>query len=267
MTEEAWSYRQRAAETKRKRTWEQVISGTLALYGELPEGDFTRDEIAKASGVGVATVHNHFRTKYGVLSRVYQRLLSPAVEWLKCELHPPRAADDKDPLRASARYVDALIGYIYLVVKTSDDHRALTSSMVRSYFEAQSEQTERFRLADYDQLSLAETINRGINAILTGMLMQNVFEKEKVGHFEFFFEDPDVMSSYHARAILLTVYHSLSGVNDDGMPARVTEQVGKLLLSGIGVSVSKDVILQRIPSAIQKANLWYDKKKRSGWLD
>ncbi|WP_405970883.1 TetR/AcrR family transcriptional regulator [Streptomyces sp. NBC_00988] len=129
MADEELNRHQRAAETKRRRTREAIISGALDLYGELERGDFTRDEIAEASGVGTATLHKNFGSKYEVLRLAYERLLSPLVD--------PIVKGREQGIYNPPDAVDELIRYIYTVARVSQKRRALTVSMIRSYFEAE----------------------------------------------------------------------------------------------------------------------------------
>jgi hypothetical protein len=47
MVDEEMGPRQKAAETKRRRTRELIIMSTLDLYGQQQQGDYTRDEIER----------------------------------------------------------------------------------------------------------------------------------------------------------------------------------------------------------------------------
>lgn len=129
-TEEAGP-RQKAAETKRRRTREAIINGTLDLFGQLDRGDFTRDQIIAEAGVGAATLYNHFPTKYAVLRAAYERLLAPVTEPVKTLYGQ---ADYKPTDR-----VDEVVRFLYAVTKVSYDHRALTNAMIRAYFEVPPE--------------------------------------------------------------------------------------------------------------------------------
>jgi len=119
--------RQRAAETKRKRTYEQIVTATVDLYAEEGEGDYTREQIADAAGVGVATLHNHFSSKYGVLRAAYERVLAPVVDPI-VRAGKVNAYNPADPLQE-------LCNYMYSVSSLNRTYQALAVSMVRSYFD------------------------------------------------------------------------------------------------------------------------------------
>lgn len=125
MAEEELGPRQRAAETKRRRTREAIVSGTVDLYGEQQRGDYTLDQIGEAAGVSAATIANHYRSKYEVLRVAYIRLLSPLVD--------PIVEGRKQGIYNPPDAVDELIRFVYSVAKLSHEHRALTVAMVRSY--------------------------------------------------------------------------------------------------------------------------------------
>lgn len=129
MVDEEMGPRQKAAETKRRRTRELIIMSTLDLYDQQQQGDYTRDEIAQAAGVGVATIHNNFGSKYDVLAAAYERLLSPVVD----PIVKGKAQGIYNPPDA----VDELIRFIYTVARVSQNHRALTVAMVRAYAEVE----------------------------------------------------------------------------------------------------------------------------------
>ncbi|MFF6951844.1 TetR/AcrR family transcriptional regulator [Streptomyces iakyrus] len=118
---------QKAAETKRRRTREQIVNGTLDLYAGKEQETYTRDEIAEAAGIGTATLHNHFRSKYDVLNAAYVRLLMPIVE--------PISEGQRNGTYNPKDGVDELIRYVYSVAKVSYENRALLVELVRAYFE------------------------------------------------------------------------------------------------------------------------------------
>ncbi|MCX4699015.1 TetR family transcriptional regulator [Streptomyces sp. NBC_01373] len=206
MVDEEMGPRQRAAETKRRRTRELIVASTLDLYGQQQEGDYTRDEIAAAAGVGVATIHSNFGSKYEVLRATHERLLSPIVDpitdaTIQGIYNPPDA-------------IDELIRFFYSVALVSHKHRALTVAMVRAYFEVEpapfallsDEPSERYAL-------LGGQISKGITCILRRDPFRNHRSIDK--------------RSY-ARTLLLDLYHSPT----DAAPRVVTrvpcEQIVRL---------------------------------------
>lgn len=79
MSTEGIGYRQKAAATKRRRTISYIIEAAKKLFDEQGWYEVTRDDIAKAAGVGVATVHNHFGSKQNVVLAAHVSLLRPIV--------------------------------------------------------------------------------------------------------------------------------------------------------------------------------------------
>jgi AcrR family transcriptional regulator len=150
-------YRQRAAETKRRRTREQIIFATLDLYERSDGVDFTLSAIAEAAGVGVATLHNHFSSKFGLLSTAFDRLVEPIVR--------PIVAATNSRIYKPVDPVHELCDYVYRVSRVSCEHRALIGAMFRAYFENRGQ-------GDGDQSSdlprtLVQPISAGMKAILT----------------------------------------------------------------------------------------------------
>ncbi|MFC8008916.1 TetR/AcrR family transcriptional regulator [Streptomyces cinereoruber] len=188
--------RQRAAETKRRRTRELIIMSTLDLYDQQQEGDYTRDQIAEAAGVGVATLHNHFPSKYEVLRAAHERLLSPIVDPI-VDAHIQGIYSPPDA-------IDELIRFFFSVALVSHEHRALTVAMVRAYFEVEpssyalliDEPSGRYAL-------LGGQISKGIGCILRHEPFQR-------------YKSTDVLT--YARSLLLDLYHSPS----DLAPSTVT---------------------------------------------
>jgi AcrR family transcriptional regulator len=114
-------YRQKAGETKRQRTRERIITATLGLYGPGGERDFPRSKIAKAAGVGIATLFNHFPSNYDLLTAAYERLLSPVVD----PILAATAAGTYDP----PDVLDELVRYVYTVARVSKDRANLVSAI------------------------------------------------------------------------------------------------------------------------------------------
>lgn len=227
MVEEAMGPRQRAAETKRRRTRELIITATLDLYGELNQGDFTRDEVAEAAGVGTATVHNHFSSKYEMLRAAHERLLSPIIE--------PIVADYNEGTYDPPDRVAELVGYVYAIAKMSRDHRALTIAMIRAFFETAPEnRPELFNATDEDaplDKHLAGYIVAGLLPVLDG----EPFLSGSGRVFDVTFDTgvPLKTALYHANALLLSLYHSAS----PSTPTDVTYDVCSELLCATAPSV------------------------------
>ncbi|WP_103530558.1 TetR/AcrR family transcriptional regulator [Streptomyces sp. SM11] len=127
MTDEELGPRQRAAETKRRRTREAIINGTLDLYDNQKQGDYTLEQIAEAAGVSAATIANHFPTKFDVLDAAYVRLISPLVNTI-VEAQSAGVYKPNDG-------TDELVRFVYTATRISYEHRALTTAMVKAFFE------------------------------------------------------------------------------------------------------------------------------------
>lgn len=67
--------RERAARTKRMRSRARIVKAAETfILSQVPS--WTLTEVAVEAGVGVATVHTHFRSRSNVLVVAYERLLS-----------------------------------------------------------------------------------------------------------------------------------------------------------------------------------------------
>ena len=199
MTEEELTRHQRAAETKRRRTREAVIQGALDLYGQAQDGDFTRDEIAEASGVGSATLHKNFGSKYDVLKAAYERLLSPLVGAI-VEAQDAGISNPQDGM-------DELIRYVYTATRISYEHRALTTAMVRAYFELPPAQMAE--LFDGKQLPIKRQPVGAYLAVGRSRIFQ--LEPFKVGSVDFNHAAVAVPLSYTlSDTILMDLYYNPS---------------------------------------------------------
>lgn len=126
-SEEEAGPRKRAGERKRQRTREAIVSATLDLYAGLKVGDFGRDQITAEAGIGTATLYNHFNTMYEVLRAAHEKLLAPIIE--------PVLAGEKAGTYNPTDGLAELVRYVYGVAKISNDNHALTTAMIRSYFD------------------------------------------------------------------------------------------------------------------------------------
>ncbi|MCA1565810.1 MAG: TetR/AcrR family transcriptional regulator [Acidobacteria bacterium] len=237
MTEEPGP-RQRAAETKRTRTRELIIMSTLDLYGELDRGDFTRDQLAEAAGVGTATIHNHFRTKYEVLKASYEELISPITEPIRAT----HEAGTYNPPDAVAE----LTRYIYEVTKISHEHRALTVAMVRAYFEMAPE----YRQELYDPWDKELHLRLG-GRIAVGMMPiveREPFSSGSALRFAGQYHSGVRLKTtlYHANALLLSLYHSPSPQAPLVWSEEETETAHRLIPRG----VVHDVLSELLPAIL-----------------
>ena len=198
MTDEENGPRQRAAETKRKRTREQIVSAAIDLFDGLNQGDFTREQIAEEAGVGVATLHNHFRTKYEVLRAAYRRLIDPVTE--------PIIAGVSAGTYMPEDGLDELVRYVYAIAKLSHTNRALTASMVRAYFETPPDQRPELT-EEWTQYHLFEYLGGPIAAqlhVVANWFFRHPVSGEAPGLGE---EIPMATAIYHSNALLLELYH------------------------------------------------------------
>ncbi|KUO18402.1 TetR/AcrR family transcriptional regulator [Streptomyces dysideae] len=209
MSDEGLSPQQRAAETKRKRTRELIVSGTLDLYDKQTQGEYTLDQIAEASGVGTATIPYHFPTKYDVLKAAYDRLLSPLVDTIieanNAHIYQPRDG------------VDELIRYVYTAAKLSHENRALTVGMLKAYFETPPGESHSF----------GWPLDHGLVIILTQQPFPNGFFSPQG------WRASREMLTKISESILTTIYQKTG----DGVPEDITYEVCRML---IGVTLHED---------------------------
>ncbi|MFE0365398.1 TetR/AcrR family transcriptional regulator [Streptomyces griseoaurantiacus] len=232
---------QRAAETKRKRTREWIITSTLDLYGELSDEDFTREQIAEAAGVGLTTLSNHFTLKYEILQAAHDRLLAPII----------------DPIRAGAENgtykpedgVDELIRYVYAVVKMCQQHQALTMAMIRAYFEPTS----------YRALDLGSFITKGLEPIFNA---PPFIQGEGIEAAIHIFSQAGTRRSafnyrYHTWALMMTLYHT-AGNDDSAGTAQFA--CGQILAAALPEVDPRD-LRERLPRVQEKVDSWFDRRK------
>jgi AcrR family transcriptional regulator len=241
MTEEELTRHQRAAETKRRRTKEAITNGALELYEGLEHGDFTRDEIAQAAGVGSATLHKNFGGKYEVLKLAHERLLQPVVEPIvegfKADTYHPKDG------------VDELLRYVYRVTKVCRENRALTNAMTRAYYETPPEnrsdlwhQFGRFRFEHHLDTLLGGYIATGLNIVLnlkpfaaSGGAWEITRYRSGI-HAETAWE--------FARGLLEKLYHITA--TDDDVPVRVTRDFANLIVGAYVADVSTASLGERL---------------------
>lgn len=186
MSDEALNPHQKAAETKRRRTRELIIMSTLDLYDRQQEGDYTRDQIAEAAGVGVATLHNHFPSKYEALRAAHERLLSPILD--------PIVDGSRQGVYNPTDAIDELIRFFYSVALVSNEHRALTAAMVRAYFEV--DPATQFAATSYDSSAQYALLGGHIALGIRYILQHEPFQR---------FKSYDMHT--YARTLLLDLYH------------------------------------------------------------
>jgi AcrR family transcriptional regulator len=117
VSKEGLTYRQKAAMTKRRRSIASIIEAARALFDEKGWYDVTRDEIAHAAGVGVATIHSNFGGKQAVALAAYAPLLLPIMEQSR--------ATTTNEKEAQA----AVINFTYDLAKLLARHPALAAAL------------------------------------------------------------------------------------------------------------------------------------------
>lgn len=126
--EEELGARQRAAETKRLRTREALITAAVDLVTR--DGRSYRiQDITEAAGVSPATFYNHFNSKTQLIKAAYERLMAPVTE-------PTIDAGWAGTYTPSNRDAE-LVRYIEEVAARASNHRALTQELVRTWTDDQ----------------------------------------------------------------------------------------------------------------------------------
>lgn len=95
MTDDA---RQRAAETKRRRTREALVRAAQVLLKGTDWTGLRMEDVAAAAGVSAATAYNHYKTKLHLMEAVCFQVFGPAV--LRAETRITGS-----PMQRVARYV------------------------------------------------------------------------------------------------------------------------------------------------------------------
>lgn len=72
--------RQRAAETKRRRTRTALLRAASTLFSEHGWQDTRLEDVAAAARVSVATLYNHFGSRQELIGHTYAPLLGPLLE-------------------------------------------------------------------------------------------------------------------------------------------------------------------------------------------
>jgi AcrR family transcriptional regulator len=151
------SPRERAAQTKRNRTREALITAAIDLVSEA--GSYRLEDIASAAGVGLATVYNHFGGKKQLVDAAYERLMSPVTHPI-IEVGTAGAYNPPDRLAEVKRYVRD-------VAVLACDHRGLTSEVVQSWIEDQVDNVVH--------QVLAPRVVQALNIIVSGSEPMDMF--------------------------------------------------------------------------------------------
>ncbi|MEV7165728.1 TetR/AcrR family transcriptional regulator [Streptomyces microflavus] len=258
MTEEELTRHQRAAETKRRRTKEAIINGALELYEGLDLGDFTRDEIAEAAGVGSATLHKNFGGKYEVLKLAHERLLQPIIEPIfegfKADTYHPKDG------------VDELLRFLYRVTKTCRDNRALTNALIRAYYETPPDQRRDLIIGvGYKQLE------GRLDTLLGGYIAQGlriVLDRAPFAAGELFGESFFAGGGWNSgirgeatweisRNLLEHLYHLTGGEED--VPVKVTRKIANNIVD----RYAKDVPIVELGDRLDRIRAQVDAQDRT----
>jgi AcrR family transcriptional regulator len=91
---------QRAAATKKARTRAKLLAAALVLFDERGWRGTTVEGIAKAAGVSLPTLYNHFQTKEELALEVFRPMLAGLAETAMRDVSASR-----DPLESVVRHV------------------------------------------------------------------------------------------------------------------------------------------------------------------
>ncbi len=156
MTEDDLGPRQRAAETKKRRTREKVVAATLDLFEREagPADGPTLEEISEQSGVSIATLYNHFNTKHDLYLEVLTQLFDPLVR-------PVRTAIELKAYKSTNLRAE-IVSYVCRAAILATKYRHLVAAYVQSYFESRC----------YKNIGsqISQPIVRGLEAIVTAGL-------------------------------------------------------------------------------------------------
>lgn len=110
--------RQRAAATKRARTRRWILDAARPLCDEHGYQGTTREQVAKAAGVGMATLHNHFPLKRALVVAAYEPELLPFIK------------STREITEARGNAEVALITFVRKLAVMMADHRTLCRALL-----------------------------------------------------------------------------------------------------------------------------------------
>jgi AcrR family transcriptional regulator len=160
MTEEELGPRQKAAETKKRRTRERLVGATVDLYSsESSAPSPTLEEIAEEAGVSLPTLYNHFDTRYelhlAALTQLFEPLVQPIMTAGQLGTYKP------DDLRAE------IVSYVCRAALLAREYRYLIATYIQAYFESRRyDDRGGGRISQPVALGLQAMINfgRGLNS-------------------------------------------------------------------------------------------------------
>ncbi len=243
--------RQRAAETKRRRTRQMIVLATLDLYGDADEADYTREQIAEAADVSVATLYNHFAYKYDILQAAHERLLAPVTQ--------PIIRGQEDGTYNPSDPVEDLIRYTYAAAKMSNSCRALTIALVDSRYAVPT----RDRYFNRGYRDVGSHIAEGMGVITFN---RAPFYRAEGNGFRdgYLHAVSSTTTAYHARALLEELRDFQYPDKGDTAERAAKTVLAELLpatLVGSEAHFIEDAI-SRIESVRPKIDEWYEKLKQ-----
>lgn len=120
----AASARARAAETKRTRSRESLLTAARQLFDSRGWTGTRMEDIAAEAHLSVATAYNHFSSKHAIMATIYAPLLD--------DLDARARAD----LAAGASAQDAIRRCVHDFAHLAHDNRALTIALIQSIADA-----------------------------------------------------------------------------------------------------------------------------------
>lgn len=120
------SPRQRAAETKRRRTRVALLDAATAVFSE--HGWQARmEDVAQRAGIGAATAYNHFPSKVDLMMHTFARIMEPLQEKVNHDI-----AAKVDPTIATTRHITEIVH----LLKTS--YKSMTAAYLAAVADSAS---------------------------------------------------------------------------------------------------------------------------------
>lgn len=154
VTDDDLGPRQRAAETKKRRTRERLVSATIDLYSSeniptLP----TLEEVAEEAGVSLPTLYNHFEIRYELHLAALEQLFGPVTQPI---LTATQAGVYEPPdMRAE------MISYVCRIAILAKQYRYLVAAYIQSYFESRQYDSSTRGISRLITIPLQAMINLG----------------------------------------------------------------------------------------------------------
>lgn len=179
--------RQRAAETKKRRTRERLINAIIDLYDPDQEDEAdqprTLEEVAEEAGVSLPTLYNHFDNRFALCHAAVTQLFDPLVRPIKMAIR----ANAYNPVDFRAE----IVSYVARSASLLFAHRQLLAAYIQAYFETRQYES---------------------STVLTSFMSEGLLSIMKVDNEEgrpVRFEWGSV--GYHVNAFLLKICERYSG--------------------------------------------------------